>query len=64
MPGPDGGATSASGRGGLPGGAPAADLIRNMDDTNQLQTRLAAAIVAEDYSLASLLRDRLEEVNR
>ena len=37
-------------------------LIKDIDDTNQLQTRLAAAIAMEDYKLASLLRDRLEEV--
>ena len=38
-------------------------LVASIDDTNQLQTRLAAAIAAEDYRLASLLRDRLTEAS-
>lgn len=34
------------------------------DDTNLLQTALAAAIANEDYQLASQLRDRLQEVRQ
>ena len=37
-------------------------MVRGIMDTNQLQTRLAAAIAAEDYVLATAIRDRLEEV--
>jgi hypothetical protein len=39
-----------------------AAMVRGIMDTNQLQTRLAAAIAAEDYVLATAIRDRLEEV--
>ena len=43
-------------------GAELTQMVGGMMDTNQLQTRLAAAIAAEDYELATILRDRLEEV--
>ena len=36
--------------------------LPSVDDTNLLQTALAAAIGAEDYKLASAIRDRLEQV--
>lgn len=34
----------------------------NSDDTNQLQTALNQAIAAEDYSLASKLRDQIQKL--
>lgn len=39
-----------------------ASRLQSMDDTNQLQTLLAAAIKAEDYTLAARVRDRLKHV--
>lgn len=38
--------------------------LLSSDDTNLLQTALAAAIANEDYQLASQLRDRLQEVRQ
>ena len=55
--------SSGGGSGGLAPASMAETLVSSIDDTNQLQTRLAAAITAEDYRLASLLRDRLTEAS-
>ena len=37
-------------------------ITLNADDTNQLQTALNQAIAAEDYTLASKLRDQLQKL--
>ena len=61
--GDDSNASTSSGSGGPAPASMAEALVASIDDTNQLQTRLAAAIAAEDYRLASLLRDRLQEAS-